>query len=96
MTLRVRNLAAEVSQKEEMLAVLAEHSAEDPAESSTAPQLRTHPTAGAERLPDAHAAETKMARRSRGRLGVKVSNIYASSLINGSHMLGYKGSHQHS
>jgi len=81
MTLRVRNLAAEVSQKEEMLAVLAERSADDPAESSTAPQPRANPAAGPERLPEAHAAESKMARRSRGRLGVKVISLPVFKLM---------------
>ena len=73
MTLRVRTLAAEVSQREEVLAVLAEHSGQSLSEPPLAQSVSAVPESSA------HAANLKMARTSRGRLGVKVSAFELSS-----------------
>ena len=71
LTLRVRNLAAEVSQREEMLAVLAERTGQEAAESSL-PELAASSSSQAQWPASMQLAQLKMARTSRGRLGVKV------------------------
>jgi hypothetical protein len=71
LTLRVRTLAAEVSQREEVLAVLAERSGQEVSQSSLAGTSAASPEAQLRGGPS--ASDLKTARTSRGRLGVKVS-----------------------
>ena len=71
MTLRVRTLAAEVSQREEVLAVLAERSGQEIPGPSVAGTSEAGPEA--QLRGGASTTDLKMARTSRGRLGVKVS-----------------------
>ncbi len=74
LTLRVRNLAAEVSQREEMLAVLAERTGQEAAESSN-PELPASSNLKVQWPASLLPAQLKMARTSRGRLGVKVPSL---------------------